>query len=63
VTPTAFPDLKLDAEVSEVSLVPISDGKFDGKVTLDVKQLPERLVPGMSCEFIVELPKEEKNQE
>lgn len=63
VTPTAFPDLKLDAEVSEVSLVPISDGKFDGKVTLKVKQLPERLVPGMGCEFLVELPKEEKKPE
>ncbi|HUG20362.1 MAG TPA: efflux RND transporter periplasmic adaptor subunit [Planctomycetaceae bacterium] len=63
VTPTAFPDLKLEAEVSTVSLVPISDGKFDGKVTLNVKTLPERLVPGMGCEFIVELPKAEKKPE
>ena len=64
VTPTAFPDLKLKAEISEVSLVPISDGKFDGKVTLKVKDLPDRLVPGMSCEFVVKLPKKaEKKSE
>jgi HlyD family secretion protein len=62
VTPKAFPDLKLKAEVTEVSLVPIADGKFDGKVMLRVDQLPERLVPGMGCEFIVPLSQDDEKE-
>ena len=58
VTPTAFPDLKIPAEVVEVSLVPISPGKFDCKVKLNMQDRPDRLLPGMGCEFVIELPKD-----
>lgn len=53
VVPKAFPDMKIDAEVAEVSLVPISPGTFDGQVTLKLEKRPARLMPGMACDFVI----------
>jgi multidrug resistance efflux pump len=55
VTPTAFPDLKIPAKIASISLIPISPGTFDGKVTLQFKDRPDRLMPGMAAEFIIDL--------
>lgn len=63
VTPKAFPDLKIPAKIASISLVPISPGTFDGKVTLTFDKRPERLVPGMAADFIVELKSDEGKQE
>ena len=60
VVPTAFPDVKIFAKVSSISLVPISPGTFDGKVTLTLKQRPDRLMPGMTANFVVKLKDEKK---
>ncbi|REJ70118.1 MAG: HlyD family efflux transporter periplasmic adaptor subunit [Planctomycetota bacterium] len=49
VTPTAFPEMELDAELSEVSRVPIAAGKFDGRVQLAEETDFGRVVPGMAC--------------
>jgi multidrug resistance efflux pump len=63
VTPKAFPDLKIPAKVASISFVPISPGTFDGKVTLMFEERPERLMPGMTAEFIVELKNDEGEKE
>jgi len=60
VVPTAFPDMKIPAKVTSISLVPISPGTFDGQVTLTFKKRPDRLMPGMTADFIVELKDEKK---
>jgi hypothetical protein len=60
VVPKAFPDVKIPAKVASISLVPISPGTFDGKVTLTLKQRPERLMPGMTADFVVKLKDEKK---
>jgi len=49
VTPAGFPEKKLSAELAEVSIVPISTGKFDGKVSLAAGTDAGRIVPGMVC--------------
>lgn len=59
VVPKAFPDLKIPAKVESISLVPISPGTFDGKVTLMFEKRPERLVPGMAADFVVDLKDKE----
>ncbi|MBD3673830.1 MAG: efflux RND transporter periplasmic adaptor subunit [Planctomycetaceae bacterium] len=59
VVPKAFPDLKIPAKVESISLVPISPGTFDGQVKLMFDQRPERLVPGMAAEFVIELKDKE----
>jgi len=63
VTPKAFPDLKIPAKVASISLVPISPGTFDGKVTLMFDKRPERLMPGMAADFVVELKNDESEKE
>ncbi len=56
VVPTAFPDLKIEAEVAEISLAPIAPGTFDGRVTLKLENRPAQLMPGMACQFVVPEP-------
>ena len=49
VKPTAYPDLRAPATVSEINGVPAADGKFAAtlRVSLDVEA--EGLMPGMTC--------------
>lgn len=59
VVPKAFPDLKIPAKVESISLVPISPGDFDGQVTLMFEKRPDRLVPGMAADFVIDLKDKE----
>jgi len=47
--PTGFPDMKLVAAVAQVSPIPISEGQFDARVTVDLGGANSALVPGMQC--------------
>lgn len=49
VIPTGFPDTKLVAAISQVSPIPITEGHFDARVTVDLGSANEALVPGMQC--------------
>jgi multidrug resistance efflux pump len=50
VTPTAFPDLKLDAIVERVAGVPGTAKEFDTVLTLAMNAEARAVMPGMSCE-------------
>ncbi|MBX3414278.1 MAG: HlyD family efflux transporter periplasmic adaptor subunit [Pirellulales bacterium] len=47
--PTGFPDTKLVAAVSRISPIPVSEGHFDARVTVDLGPGHEALMPGMQC--------------
>ena len=49
VIPTAFPDARLDASVGGVESIPVSTGKFDGKVEFVMEQGDLPIVPGMNA--------------
>ncbi len=56
VQPTAYPELKLDARVAELSPIPVADGKFEA--IIEVKFGGDAtLVPGMTAKIV--LPTEE----
>lgn len=62
VTPKAFPDLKIPAKVASISFIPISPGTFDGKVTLAFEERPDRLMPGMEAQFIIDLGTDDESE-
>jgi len=47
--PTAFPDLKLTAIVSEVAAIPLTGGGFDTRITVALGPRADVLMPGMTC--------------
>lgn len=47
--PKGFPDVKLVAAVSQISAIPVSEGVFDARVTVDLGASNDALVPGMQC--------------
>ncbi len=47
--PTAFPDIKLDVIVDEVSAIP-NGSSFEAKITAALDKRAEPLVPGMTCD-------------
>jgi RND family efflux transporter MFP subunit len=49
ITPTAFPDERLEGKLSELSAVPIADGKFDAAIDVNGGRRPKRLRAGMNC--------------
>lgn len=49
VQPAGYPDLKLDATVSEVDSVPSSSGKFEAKLKLKLVGDADDIMPGMTC--------------
>ncbi len=49
VQPTGYPDLKLTAIVDRVAPVPVSSGKFDARITVELDRKAEDLMPGMTC--------------
>jgi len=49
VQPAGYPDLKLDATVSEVDSVPSSAGKFEAKLKLKLVGDADEIMPGMTC--------------
>ncbi len=50
ITPTAFPDSRLEGKLTELSAVPIADGKFDAAIDVCGGQRPNRLRAGMNCQ-------------
>lgn len=54
LTVPALPGFESDALVTEVSSVPISDGKFLVRFQPNLPANPERIVPGMTCEITFE---------
>jgi HlyD family secretion protein len=47
--PTAFPDLKLSAQVERVSAVPVSDGVFDARIAIELGEQAAAVMPGMTA--------------
>ena len=60
VKATAFPDLKLDGEIEEVSAIPVASGRFAVKVSVDLPK-DAKVVPGMSCSVEYKVPKGERD--
>ncbi|QGJ70333.1 HlyD family efflux transporter periplasmic adaptor subunit [Planctomycetales bacterium 10988] len=50
-TPEALPDAEYPVTVTEISLIPLFDKKFDCKLEVSLKEAPEWLVPGMNCKL------------
>jgi len=48
-TPTAFPGIKLPAEVTAVSAIPVSPGNFGVTLSVEMPKGADRVVPGMNC--------------
>ena len=59
VIPTAFPDVRLPAQVTAVLPIPISDGTFDGRIEFQLEQGDVQLVPGMKCTVRISVVKKE----
>ncbi len=51
VTIAAYPDLKLGATVTSVSLVPFAGSKFDGVLSVKLLGDTPPIVPGMTCKI------------
>jgi HlyD family secretion protein len=51
VIPTAFPDLKWDAEVEKISELPTSPGAFAATVSFSPDKPAKQVVAGMSCKI------------
>ena len=47
--PAGYPDLRLTAIVDRVAGVPLTSGKFDARITVELPGEAEPLMPGMSC--------------
>ncbi len=53
ITPVAYPDEKLHGKVKSVSLIPISDGVFDGTLSVDLGESKGQIVPGMKAKVAI----------
>ena len=49
--PTGYPDMRLPVEIDQVSDIPISSGKFDGRLSVRLKGKTKLLLPGMTCKI------------
>ena len=49
IVPTGDDELEIKGEVAEVSVFPVSSGKFSTRIAFDKSQRPQWLVPGMTC--------------
>jgi multidrug resistance efflux pump len=50
IEPEAFPDVKLNGQVSERGSIPIGEGQFDATLALDDAHLPADVVAGMKAQ-------------
>ncbi len=48
-TPVGFPDLKLPARLTQLSLAPRGAGNFEAKVTIEASGKDQTIMPGMAC--------------
>jgi len=53
ITPVAYPDEKLHGKIKNLSLIPISDGVFDGTLSVDLGETEGRIVPGMKAKVVI----------
>lgn len=51
--PTAFPEMKLNAKVVEVSQLPIGSENYDGELSVEIPADADGIVPGMTCKVTV----------
>jgi multidrug efflux pump subunit AcrA (membrane-fusion protein) len=51
VSPTGYPDLKWDADVEEIGLVPAMPGVFDLRLSVSPDKPAKQIQPGMSCKI------------
>jgi multidrug efflux pump subunit AcrA (membrane-fusion protein) len=51
VIPTAFPELKWDAEVEKISSLPTSPGAFAATVSISPEKPAKQVVAGMTCKI------------
>jgi multidrug efflux pump subunit AcrA (membrane-fusion protein) len=51
VTPSGYPEPKLNATLDDVSDVPVSPGNFDAKLSVKLGRKSKFLMPGMTCKI------------
>ena len=49
VVPTAFPQLRLAAKLEHIASIPLTAGKFDGRISIGQNKKESRIVAGMAC--------------
>lgn len=45
----AYPNLSLGAKVTSLAAIPMADGKFDAKISIELGEEAKALMPGMTC--------------
>jgi multidrug efflux pump subunit AcrA (membrane-fusion protein) len=48
-TPAAYPDMKLNAVLTQWSEIPVGPGSFDATLQVNLDKKTKSIVPGMSC--------------
>ena len=49
--PTGYPDLRLPVELDRISDIPVSPGRFDGRLAVRLTGKSKLLMPGMTCKL------------
>ena len=49
VVPEGFSDLKLTAAVTQVGAIPVSEGNFEARISVDLGTNASAIMPGMTC--------------
>jgi len=55
VTPTAIPGEELVGSLKSLSAIPVSPGKFDCEIDVELDEQANRIVAGMGCEATIEV--------
>ena len=55
VTPTAIPGEELEGSLKSLSTIPVSPGKFDCEVDVELDEQANRIVAGMGCKITIEV--------
>ena len=55
VTPVAIPGEKLAGSIKSVSSIPVSPGKFDVQIDVELDEQANRIVAGMGCSAVIEV--------
>ena len=55
VTPAAIPGEKLAGSLKSISAIPVSPGKFDVQIDVELDEQANRLVAGMGCLAVIEV--------
>ena len=55
VTPATIPGEKLAGSLKSISAIPVSPGKFDVQIDVELDEQANRLVAGMGCSAVIEV--------